>query len=85
MNKKQKRTIQACVIIAVLMLAFPPMVEQLGHGAKSSEGFGFILSPKESTVSGLVAIVNVWQLMAQWILVAGIGVAIYFMQGKTES
>ena len=84
MNSKQKRTIYACIVVAVLMLMFPPMVTQLGDGASFSEGFGFILVPKESTVVSGMAVVNVWQLMAQWLLVVGIGAAMYFVEGKQK-
>lgn len=78
MNDKQKTTVKTCAVIAVLMLIFPPMVEVFPHGAESSLGFGFILGTTEG--GNFNGMLNIWQLLAQWLLVIGVGAALYHIQ-----
>jgi hypothetical protein len=83
-NHQQKKTLKICVAVAVLMLIFPPFITQLPHGAVSSEGFGFLLTTKETEISHLSPILNLQQLFAQWCMVAVVGVALWVDQSGDE-
>lgn len=80
MNKNQKNTLKVCTAIVAAMLLFPPFVTHLPNGALTSEGYGFILSGVKSSRSVVDPVVNLWQLLVQWLGVAMIGVALWFIQ-----
>jgi len=72
-NFKQQKILYATILIAILMLLFPPLVRSYADGAQIGKGFGFLFSANGG------AIVNLGLLFAEWFILAAISASLIYL------
>ena len=76
MNKAQRRILTAWVILATLVLLFPPYALDVGQGARRYHDFGFLLTGSFGQASSTV---NVGLLAVMELVIAGIAGVLFLV------